>query len=143
MIKILFICHGNICRSPMAEFMMKDLVEKRGLEKEFEISSAATSNEEIGNDMYPPAKRMLKEKGIDFSRRAARQLRFGDYDYYDRIICMDEYNLRNILKFFGGDPANKVSMLLDRPVADPWYTGDFETTYNDLSEGLCRLMEDL
>ena len=143
MIKILFICHGNICRSPMAEFMMKDLVEKRGLEKEFEISSAATSNEEIGNDMYPPAKRMLKEKGIDFSRRAARQLRSGDYDYYDRIICMDEYNLRNILKFFGGDPANKVSMLLDRPVADPWYTGDFETTYNDLSEGLCRLMEDL
>ena len=143
MIKILFICNGNICRSPMAEFMMKDLVEKRGLEKEFEISSAATSNEEIGNDMYPPAKRMLKEKGIDFSRRAARQLRSGDYDYYDRIICMDEYNLRNILKFFGGDPANKVSMLLDRPVADPWYTGDFETTYNDLSEGLCRLMEDL
>ena len=143
MTKILFICHGNICRSPMAEFMMKDLVEKRGLEKEFEISSAATSNEEIGNDMYPPAKRMLKEKGIDFSRRAARQLRSGDYDYYDRIICMDEYNLRNILKFFGGDPANKVSMLLDRPVADPWYTGDFETTYNDLSEGLCRLMEDL
>lgn len=143
MIKILFICHGNICRSPMAEYMMKDMAEKAGLSKRFEIASAATSTEELGNDMYPPAKRILREKGIPFERRAARQICRRDYDYYDRIIGLDGYNIRNLERFFGGDPEGKISMLLDRPVADPWYTGDFETTYDDLVEGLKKLMEEL
>lgn len=143
MIKILFICHGNICRSPMAEYMMKDMAEKAGLSKRFEIASAATSTEELGNDMYPPAKRILREKGIPFERRAARQICRRDYDYYDRIIGLDAYNIRNLERFFGGDPEGKISMLLDRPVADPWYTGDFETTYDDLVEGLKKLMEEL
>lgn len=143
MTKILFVCHGNICRSPMAEYMMKNMVEKAGLSRRFEIASAATSTEELGNDMYSPAKRILREKGIPFERRAARQICRRDYDYYDRIIGLDAYNIRNLERFFGGDPEGKISMLLDRPVADPWYTGDFETTYDDLVEGLEKLMEEL
>ena len=140
MTKILFVCHGNICRSPMAEFMMKKLVSDEGLADTFVIDSAATSTEELGNDMYPPAKRLLTAKGVPFTRRAARQICRRDYDYYDYIVGLDEYNIRNIHRFFGGDPEGKILMLLSRPVADPWYTGDFESTYNDLQEGLPLLL---
>ncbi len=140
MIRILFVCHGNICRSPMAEFMMKKLVADEGLADAFVIDSAATSTEELGNDMYPPAKRLLTAKGVPFTRRAARQICRRDYDYYDYIVGLDEYNIRNIHRFFGGDPEGKILMLLSRPVADPWYTGDFESTYNDLQEGLPLLL---
>ena len=142
-IKILFVCHGNICRSPMAEFIMKELAGRAGRQEDFIIDSAATSAEELGNDMYPPAKKMLQEKGIPFTRRAARQIRRGDYEYYDYIIGLDSYNIRNLESFFNGDPEGKISMLLGRPVADPWYTGDFETTYDDLIEGCGRLLERL
>ena len=140
--RILFICHGNICRSPMAEFVMKDLVKKAGLEGEFEIASAATSTEEIGNPVYPPARRKLAEHGISCAGKTARQLRKSDYDHYDYLVGMDSANLRNMHRICGGDPKEKLSLLLDwtsRPgsVADPWYTGDFEETWQDVSEG-CR-----
>ena len=144
MIKILFVCHGNICRSPMAEFVMKDLLEKTGREYEFEVASAATSTEEIwngiGNPVYPPAKKLLAKKGIDCSEKRARQMTRSDYDYYDLLIGMDNFNIRNMLRITGGDPEGKIKMLLDftnRPgeVADPWYSGDFETTYRDVLEG--------
>ena len=148
MIKILFVCHGNICRSPMAEFVMKDLVEKNGVSEEFEIASAATSTEEIGNTVYPPAKRKLKEHGISCEGKTARQMTKADYAYYDYIIAMDRFNLRNMTRFVGNDPDNKVSLLMDftnRPgdVADPWYTGDFETTWNDVYEGCIDILEKL
>lgn len=142
-IKILFVCHGNICRSPMAEFVMKHLVKQSGLEEEFEIDSAATSTEEIGNDIYPPAKRKLTEKGVPFTRRAARQMRRADYDRYDLLICMDDYNIRNMMRILGSDPEHKVSTLLSRPVADPWYIGDFDSTYDDILEGCTALLERL
>ena len=124
----------------MAEFMMKKLVADEGLADAFVIDSAATSTEELGNDMYPPAKRLLTAKGVPFTRRVARQICRRDYDYYDYIVGLDEYNIRNIHRFFGGDPEGKILMLLSRPVADPWYTGDFESTYNDLQEGLPLLL---
>ena len=138
--RILFVCHGNICRSPMAEFILKDMVEKAGIADDFEIASAATSTEEIGNDIYPPAKRILFHKGIKFDSRRARQITRKDYDYYDFIIAMDENNLRNLRKMLGEDTKNKISLMMSytgkhRNVADPWYTGDFETTYRDLIEG--------
>ncbi len=144
MTKILFVCHGNICRSPMAEFVMKDIVRQAGLEDEFEISSAATSTEEIGNDIYPPAKRKLTEKGIPFTRRGARQITRHDYRYYDYLIGMDNYNIRNMTRIFNGDPNGKISLLMNytnRPgdVADPWYTGNFESTWQDVDEG-CRAL---
>ena len=146
MIKILFICHGNICRSPMAEFVMKDLVKKVGLEREFEIASAATSTEEIGNPVYPPARRKLAEHGISCAGKTARQLRKSDYDHYDYLVGMDSANLRNMHRICGGDPKGKLSLLLDRTsrpgsVADPWYTGDFEATWQDGSEGCRGLLE--
>ena len=148
MIKILMVCHGNICRSPMAEFVMKDLVKKAGLEWAFEIASAATSTEEIGNPVYPPARRKLAEHGIGCAGKTARQLRQEDYDYYDYLIGMDSANLRNMRRICGGDPEGKISLLLDytdRPadVADPWYTGDFEATWQDVLEGCGRLLEEL
>ena len=148
MIKILFVCHGNICRSPMAEFVMKDLVEKNGVSEEFEIASAATSTEEIGNTVYPLAKRKLKEHGISCEGKTARQMTKADYAYYDYIIAMDRFNLRNMTRFVGNDPDNKVSLLMDftnRPgdVADPWYTGDFETTWNDVYEGCVGILNRL
>lgn len=149
MIKILFICHGNICRSPMAEFVMKDLVKKAGLEERFHIESAATSTEEIGNPVYPPARRKLAEHGIGCAGKTARQLRAADYQAYDFLIGMDQANLRNTRRICGGDPEGKISLLLswaEAPgpggpcggeVADPWYTGDFEATWRDVEEG-CR-----
>ena len=145
MVKILFVCHGNICRSPMAEFVMKDLVKKAGLERDFEIASAATSTEEIGNPVYPPARRKLAEHGISCAGKTARQLKKSDYARYDYLVGMDSANLRNMQRICGGDPEGKLSLLLDwtaRPgsVADPWYTGDFEATWQDVSEGCQGLM---
>ena len=148
MIKILFVCHGNICRSPMAEFVMKDLVNKKGMADQFEIASAATSTEEIGNPVYPPAKRKLKEHGISCEGKTARQMTKADYAYYDYIIAMDRFNLRNMTRFAGNDPDNKVSLLMDftsRPgdVDDPWYTGDFDTTWEDVYEGCVGILKKL
>ena len=150
MVKILFVCHGNICRSPMAEFVMKDLVNQKGISDKFEIASAATSTEEIGNSVYPPAKRKLAEHGLTCDGKTARQMTKADYSYYDYIIAMDRYNLKNMTRFTGGDPDKKVSLLMEftsRPgdVADPWYTGDFDETWNDVYEGcsgVLRYIED-
>ncbi len=142
MIKVLFVCHGNICRSPMAEFLFKKLVKDKGQEKIFEIASAATSREEIGNPVYPPAKALLKRLGIDCRGKTARQITRDDMDYYDFIIVMDNNNLRNLEFMFGGYREDKVHKCLDfssrmgSDIADPWYTDDFETTYKDLQEGL-------
>ena len=148
MIKILFVCHGNICRSPMAEFVMKDMVRKAGLENQFHIASAATSGEELGNPVYPPARRKLAEHGIDCSGKTARRLRKSDYTQYDLLIGMDQATLRNIHRMCGGDPEGKLHLLLDftnRPgnVADPWYTGDFETTWRDVEQGCQGLLQEL
>ena len=148
MIKILFICHGNICRSPMAEFVMKDLVEKAGLSTRFEIASCATSTEEIGNSVYPPARRKLAEHGIGCAGKTARQLRRADYAQWDYLIGMDEANRRNITRMCGGDPEGKISLLLDhtsrpREVADPWYTGNFERTWQDVLEGCTALLAEI
>lgn len=148
MIKILFVCHGNICRSPMAEFVMKDLVNKLGKADKFEIASAATSTEELGNPVYPPVRRLLSEKGLSCAGKTARQMTKEDYSHYDYIIAMDRYNLRNMTRFVGSDPDKKVSLLLDftnRPgdVADPWYSGDFETTWEDVCEGCRGLLKEL
>ena len=142
MIRILFLCHGNICRSPMAEFIMKDLVKKAGLEQNIQIESAATSTEAIGNPVYPPARRKLSEHGIDCSGKRARQLLNSDYEKYDLLIGMDRANLRSMYRICGGDFADKMHLLMDftdRPgeVADPWYTDDFDTTWRDVEEG-CR-----
>ena len=147
MTRILFICHGNICRSPMAEFIMKDLVKKAGLEAQFHIESAATSTEEIGNPVYPPARRKLAEHGIDCTGKTARQLTNSDYDKFDLLIGMDRANLRNMHRICGGDFASKLHLLMDytdRPgdVADPWYTDDFETTWQDVLTG-CRGLLDI
>ncbi|MCR5395332.1 MAG: low molecular weight phosphotyrosine protein phosphatase [Bacteroidales bacterium] len=146
--KILFVCHGNICRSPMAEFVMKRLVADAGLYDQYEIASAATSTEEIGNPVYPPARRKLAEHGISCSGKTARQLTRRDYQYYDLLIGMDRYNLQNMLRMCGGDPDGKIHLLLDytaRPgdVADPWYTDDFDATWRDCQEGCQALLDDL
>jgi len=146
--KILFVCHGNICRSPMAEFVMKDMVEKAGRSADFEIASAATSSEELGNSVYPPAREKLWEHGISCKGKTARRIRQSDYDYYDMLIGMDEYNMRNMLRCFGEDKDGKLSMLLSHAgryesVADPWYTGDFEQTWQDVYEGCFALMKKL
>ena len=148
MTKILFVCHGNICRSPMAEFVMKDLVKKAGLASQFHIASAATSREEIGNPVYPPARRKLVEHGISCEGHAARQLTSRDYDEYDLLIGMDEANLRNMHRICGGDRSGKMSLLMDHTtrsgsVADPWYTGDFEATWRDVLEGCRGLLDEL
>lgn len=148
MIKILFICHGNICRSPMAEFVMKKMTAEAGIAEEFEIASAATSTEEIGNPVYPPARAVMQAHGIDCSGKTARQMTRRDYDVYDYIVAMDRQNLRNMAPFVNGDPSGKVSLLMshtDRPgdVADPWYTGDFETTWQDVCLGCAGLLEEI
>lgn len=144
MIKVLFVCHGNICRSPMAEFVMKKLVSDAGLTARFQIASAATSTEEIwngiGNPVYPPAKAELARHGISCEGKRARQVTRADYAEYDYLIGMDGANIRNMLRIFGGDPEGKVAKLLsyagsDRDISDPWYTGEFGTTYNDVLEG--------
>ena len=145
MTKILFICLGNICRSPMAEFVMKDLVKKTGLASQFHIESAATSREEIGNPVYPPARRKLAEHGISCEGHAARQLTAQDYEEYDLLIGMEGANLKNMQRICGGDPARKMHRLLDytdRPgdVDDLWYTGDFEATWRDVSTGCQGLL---
>ena len=142
MIKILFVCHGNICRSPMAEFVMKDLVKKEGIADHFHIASAATSREELGNPVYPPARKKLAEHQISCDGKTARQLQARDYTEYDLLIGMDSANLRNMRRICGGDAEGKIHLLLDytdRPgdVADPWYTRDFEATLRDVEEG-CR-----
>ncbi len=140
--KILFLCHGNICRSPMAEFIMKDLCRKRDIY--MEIDSMALTYEEIGNDMYPPAKRKLKEKGIPFERRQAQIMERSDYFDYDYIYYMDAENKRDLGYIVGEDIEHKVYRLLtDRDVADPWWTGDFETTYQDISEGCQYRLEEI
>ena len=146
MVKILFVCHGNICRSPMAEFIMKDLVRKAGMEGQFEIASAATSCEELGNPVYPPARRKLQEHGITCAGKTARRLERRDYSAYDLLIAMDRRNLAGMERLFGGDPAGKCRLLLSwtgegREVADPWYTGDFDAAYRDISAG-CRALLD-
>ena len=146
--RILFVCHGNICRSPMAEFVMKDLVQKAGLSSDYHISSAATSTEEIGNAVYPPAQRKLAEHGISAKGKTARQMTRSDYDRYDLLIGMDEWNIRNMARICGGDPEGKIHQLLDfthRPgeVADPWYTGDFEATWQDVLLGCTALLQHL
>ena len=136
--KVLFVCHGNICRSPMAEFILKALVKARGLEDRFHIESAAVSTEEIGNPIYPPAKRCLQQHGVWFSpEKRARQVTKADYDRFDRIICMDASNLRLIRRIIPSDLEGKIHLMMSytgvgRDVADPWYTGDFEETFQDL-----------
>ena len=140
MIKVLFVCLGNICRSPMAEFIFKDMIYKKGLSNEFVIKSAATSYEEIGNDMHYGAKDKLNQKNIPFSKRKATRITLEDYKYYNFIIGMEESNIKNIKRIVGEDVDNKISKLLDysdnpRDIADPWYTGNFEKTYNDIVKG--------
>ena len=146
MVKILFVCHGNICRSPMAEFVMKDLIAKSGLEERFQVESAAVSAEELGNPVYPPARRELAAHGISCAGKTARQMTLADYERFDYLICMDSSNLRRMEQICGGDPAQKMSLLLDhttRPgdVADPWYTGDFSATWRDVLDGCTALLE--
>ena len=141
MIKILFICHGNICRSPMGEFVLKDMVKKAGLNDRFEIDSAAVSREELGNPVYPPARRELKKHGISCEGHIARQVTMKDYHHFDRIYYMDRSNARWLKQLLPGD-SEKIRPLLDHDVADPWYTGDFEETWRDIEEGCRKIMEE-
>ena len=146
MLDILFICHGNICRSPMAEFVMKDLTERQGLAGKFQIASAATSREELGNDIHPGTRRVLEREGIPLSSRQARQITKSDYEAYDYIIAMDRANLRNLERLLGGDPERKFFLFLEfagehQDIADPWYTGNFDETYRDIQQGCTALLE--
>ena len=147
MLRILFVCHGNISRSPMAEFCLKDMAKKAGVSGSLEIGSAATSYEEIGNPVYPPAKRKLAEHGIGCAGKTARRMTKGDYERYDLLIGMDDENIHNMKRICGGDPKGKIRLLLDwtgRPgnVADPWYTGNFEATWQDVLRGCQALLEE-
>ena len=146
MIKILFVCHGNICRSPMAEFVMKDLVTKNWLEEQFTIASAATSTEEIGNPVHYGTRNKLAEFGISTAGKRAVQLKKSDYDQYDYLIGMEQRNVTNMLRILGSDPEQKVHCLLDysdhpRDIADPWYTGNFDETYDDICQGCTALLD--
>ena len=140
MVKILFVCHGNICRSPMGEFVLKDMVEKAGLSHKFQIASAAVSREEIGNPVYPPARRELQKYGIDCHGHAAHQITQREYETYDRIYYMDRSNARYLQRLL--KDTDKCFPLLPRDVADPWYTGDFTQTYRDIVEGCQKIMEE-
>ena len=138
--KILFVCHGNICRSPMAEFVMKDMVDKRGISHMFHIASAATSTEEIGNPVHRGTRERLAKEGISTAGKYAVQVKASDYDLYDYIVIMDDWNMRNIMRIYRSDNESKVHKLMeyagsDRDVADPWYTGDFDVTYTDIVAG--------
>lgn len=146
MVKILFVCHGNICRSPMSEYVMKDMVEKQGLSDCFYIDSAATSTEEIGSRVHHGTRRKLQEVGIYCGDHRARQLKRADYAEYDYLIGMDSWNIRNMQRIVGADPEKKISRLLDfteypRDIADPWYTGNFDETYEDVTEGCEAFLE--
>ena len=148
MIKILFVCHGNICRSPMAEFIFKDLINKKGIADRFYIASAATSYEEIGNPVYPPARKKLSEHGINPAGKFAMHMNREDYDAYDFLIGMEQVNIRNMQRIAGGDPQGKIGRLLDyskhpRDISDPWYTGDFDRAYEDILEGCEALLQHL
>lgn len=149
MIKILFICHGNICRSPMAEFLLKDIVRRKGVAADFEIASAATSREELGNPVHYGTKRKLAQLGISVAGKTARQVTVRDYRYYDLLLAMDSNNLRNLQRLLGNDAEGKIHLLLDytpragQSIADPWYTGDFDITYDDIMEGLEGLLRHL
>lgn len=149
MIRILFVCHGNICRSTMAQFVFQDMVNRRGLREQFHIESAGTSTEELGNPVHYGTRRVLDRLGIDCSEKRARQLKRADYDKFDYLIGMDYANIRNMERMCGGDPEHKLSLLLEHTkrgggeVADPWYTGDFETTYRDVKEGCEGLLEEV
>lgn len=143
--KIMFVCHGNICRSPMAEFIMKKLVRENGIADNFQISSSATSTEEIGNPVYPPAREELKRHGISCDGKYAVQVKKSDYEKYDLFLIMDDLNNRNIMRIFGKDPENKVHKLLEFAgrndnVADPWYNGRFDVAYNDIYDGCSGLL---
>ena len=146
MIKVLFVCLGNICRSPMAEFVFKDMVNKRGLAEKFYIESAATSREAIGEGIYYGTKDILKEQSIPFKERKARQMTKEDYNKFDFILGMEEKNIINIMRIIGEDPQNKVHRLLDflekpRDIVDPWYYGNFDSTYYDIEEGCNKFLE--
>ena len=149
MIKILFVCHGNICRSPMAEFLFKDMVKNRGIADRFLIASAATSNEEIGNPPHPGTRKKLASLGISCQGKRARRMTSRDFDEYDYLLGMDSWNIRNMKRFARNvQDEEKIARLLDfsehpRDIADPWYTGDFETTYQDIMEGLEGLLRHL
>lgn len=148
MTKILFVCHGNICRSPMAEFLMKELVRQAGQAEAFCIASAATSAEELGNPVYPPVRRKLAEHGIDCTGKTARQLTRRDYEDWDLLIGMDEENMAGMRRLFGGDPEGKLHMLLEyaglhQGVADPWYTRDFDAAWQDVTVGCTALLNRL
>ena len=148
MVRILFICHGSICRSPMARFVMRDMVDGMGIGDEFVIESAATSREELGNPVYPPARAKLAEHGIDCSGYAARQMRPRDYDDFDYIIGMDSENMYYMKRMWPEDPEGKLSLLMDytdhpREVSDPWYTRDFEATWQDVNEGCRGLLQQI
>ena len=151
MVRILFVCHGNICRSPMGEFILKELAAKAGLADRFQIESAATSTEEIGNPVYPPARQKLAQHGIDCAGKTARQLTAADYGRFDLLLGMDRANIRNMTRICGGDPQGKIHLLMEyaghpgREVADPWYTGDFEAAWDDVlagCQGLLRKIEE-
>ena len=148
MIRVLFVCHGNICRSPMAEFVLKDITQKENLSNSFYIASAATSTEEIGNPVHHGTRNKLREVGISTAGKYAVQMKKSDYAKYDYLIGMDAWNIRNMNRIAGHDPEQKICRLLDfsehpRDIADPWYTGDFETTYSDIVEGCRAFLETL
>ena len=148
MIRVLFVCHGNICRSPMAEFVMKDLVQKAGLSHQIQVDSAATSSEEIGNSIHYGTRRKLQEKGIPFDDHRARRMTKRDYETYDLLIGMETMNIRNMLRITQGDPLHKLSRILDHTphpcdIDDPWYTGNFDITYEQIREGCEALLQKL